>query len=487
MAGELAPLVGSIVQKVRVSAPRTVCFALRRPGDTRWLLVDAQTDVTRAAVVETRPHAPDPPLPLQGLLRAELLGASLIEVDLAAGDRVLTLRFSAPDGPRSIVAELTGRHGNLFLLDETGRILMSAVPNLSTRRPLVPGELYTPPMPPPRTGPMQVRVSRIRLTVTNAPEATLDDPFPASRAVEELYAPLVVKRDLDQRRREVLRPLRRAQARLERALEKLAQEARRAEEAPRYQRYGELLKPHLGKIKKGETSVRVPDWSQEGAPQVAVPLNPALSPRENMEKLFKVHRRYAASAAHVAAREKEVKATLAGLETLAAAMESAKDEDALERAAATAQRAGHGPDQKQSAKRARSSPSLPYREFMSMSGQPIWVGKGAEKNDDLTFHYARGNDVWMHARGVPGSHVVVPCGSAEPDAETVLDAATLAVHYSSGRGVELQDVAVTRKKYVRKPRGAPAGAATYSQEKTLALRRDEVRLRRLMRAVGEPD
>jgi predicted ribosome quality control (RQC) complex YloA/Tae2 family protein len=113
------------------------------------------------------------------------------------------------------------------------------------------------------------------------------------------------------------------------------------------------------------------------------------------------------------------------------------------------------------------------------------VGRSARDNDALTFKVARGNDVWLHARGLQGAHVLLPGAGEAPDSRALGDAALLAAHFSSARGEERAEVAWTRRKHVRKPRGAAPGAVTISQEKTLRLRKDEARLAALLRSEVE--
>jgi predicted ribosome quality control (RQC) complex YloA/Tae2 family protein len=114
------------------------------------------------------------------------------------------------------------------------------------------------------------------------------------------------------------------------------------------------------------------------------------------------------------------------------------------------------------------------------------VGRNAAANDELTKKVAKGNDLWLHARGLPGSHVVVPLAKgAAPDQETLLDAAHLAAHFSDGRGEPSCDVAWTRARFVTKKKGAPPGAVNVSQEKTLLLRVEPARLARLLASEEE--
>jgi predicted ribosome quality control (RQC) complex YloA/Tae2 family protein len=122
------------------------------------------------------------------------------------------------------------------------------------------------------------------------------------------------------------------------------------------------------------------------------------------------------------------------------------------------------------------------RRFVSAEGYPIWVGRNNEQNDRLTMQIANGNDLWLHVGGGrPGSHVVVrlPKGKTA-SLETLLDAATLAVHFSKARGERRIDVVYTQKKHVRKPKGLPAGAVVPAQTKTVTVLQDEARLRRLL-------
>jgi predicted ribosome quality control (RQC) complex YloA/Tae2 family protein len=127
---------------------------------------------------------------------------------------------------------------------------------------------------------------------------------------------------------------------------------------------------------------------------------------------------------------------------------------------------------------------LPYRAFRSRSGAPILVGRGARDNDALTFKVARGNDLWLHARGAAGAHVVVPGAGDAPDSGALADAALLAAHFSSFRGADAVEVAWTRCKYLRKSKGAPAGSVLVTQEKVIRVRLDESRLAELLRTEG---
>jgi predicted ribosome quality control (RQC) complex YloA/Tae2 family protein len=122
---------------------------------------------------------------------------------------------------------------------------------------------------------------------------------------------------------------------------------------------------------------------------------------------------------------------------------------------------------------------LSYRRFTSTHGYPLWVGRSQEENAQLTFREARPDDVWCHAKQVPGSHVVLFCGKTQPPLEDLLDAAELAVFYSSAQHSSMVPVDYTRRKSVKKRPHGKLGQVLYRQEKTLYITPDADRLKRL--------
>ncbi len=471
---ELQPLLGARVDAVRVHAQRALTLELHGRTAGALLLVSAEPDVTRLHVARAAPPRPPAPPPFQALLRRELEGARVAAIESIPGDRVVQIALETPRGRARLVAELTGRHGNVFLVGDDGIIRASAGRNLSQRRRLVPGQLYVPPAPPPAA------VARARAAEAPAPEPAAGAPFPRSAEIEARYATLEAERLVAEGRRRLREPVRAAIARAVRAQEKLADEAARVPAAAEDRRVADLLKANLRLVRRGDRAVTLTEWTEQGPREVQVAIDPSLSPQANMERYYRRYRRIADSAARVAARAGDVRARESALRALAAEIDRAALEQ-LARLEREARRLGAGPRPLAAPRRRREAPALPYRRFRSLSGDAILVGKGAAENDALTLRHARGNDLWLHARGVSGAHVVVRVEKGRaPDQGTVLDAAHLAVHFSDARGAAVADVAWTRAKYVRKPKGAAPGAVTYSQEKVLALRTEPERLERLL-------
>ena len=169
------------------------------------------------------------------------------------------------------------------------------------------------------------------------------------------------------------------------------------------------------------------------------------------------------------------------LVSLRAEVEAAIDDEAIDELATRAEKMkvfGASPPDR--SPRAAVEERLPYHVFRS-GEHPIWVGRGAKDNDALTTKIARPHDLWLHAKGMTGAHVVVPLrkGTTCPG-ELLVDAAHLAAHFSDARGETIVEIAYVPRRYVRKRRGSPPGAVTLDREKVLVLRLERPRLERLL-------
>ncbi len=438
---ELAPRIdGGQVQKIREPRADTVVLSIRRPGETVHLVLSCAPRASRIARAEgAGPTLPEPTT-LGRWLRASLRGRRVATLRQLGGDRVVELAW---EGGR-LVAELTGRHANLFGL--TGdRIAAVSRPPSRGSRDLRPSRDWRPPDGSPRMG---------------------ERRFESARAIEK-EAQARLTRDVSEHdeaaRRRLLQEVRR---RLERLRKNVAADVARCEDADAYRRAGELLKSEVHRLRRGMTSVEVTDWYAPGTPQVEVPLDPKLDGQGNVARLFGRYRRAQSGAARAAERLAAVEAQLATLSRLADApeLESALRDAGLLR---TRQRRP---------KRGREAPRQPYREFRSARGERILVGRGGSDNHALTFRHARGNDHWLHVRDAPGAHVVVL--GAAPHPETLLDAAALAAHHSDLRGEPVVDVTHTLRKHVRAVKGAP-GRVTIASAKTLTVTDGRARVDRL--------
>jgi predicted ribosome quality control (RQC) complex YloA/Tae2 family protein len=280
------------------------------------------------------------------------------------------------------------------------------------------------------------------------------------------------------------RALRSTQKRLERRLAALAQDIDRAQEVEALRTRANLLLTQQQRVKRGETSVRVVDYSLDPPQQVEIALDPARTTKEQIEAWFKQAKRFERGAQLAREREAMTQRDIAQLEQLRSQL-TAADAGALVELTKAARTLGVrgislgkvGPSDKPQVQRHKA-----YRELRGYKERTILVGKGAADNDVLTREHARPQDLWLHARNVAGAHVVVPLERNETcPQELLLDAAHLAAHFSDARSERVVDVSYTPKRFVRKPRGAPAGQVLLDREKVLTLHLDPQRLAALLK------
>lgn len=268
--------------------------------------------------------------------------------------------------------------------------------------------------------------------------------------------------------------LKRARGRLtgaERRIGSLTAELAKVGEAERLRAQGDLLLAHLDWVEPGAPSVVLPDF--DGG-ETEVSLDPALRPHENAERLYDEARRRARAEARIPELLEQAERERARWTGAVAALEAGEVPEWV---------AGALKRSEQKEKRAKTAPSerLPYRLYRTSGGLEVRVGRTSKDNDRLTFGHCLPADVWLHARSVPGSHVVLRwTGEGAPPAKDLEEAATLAAWYSKARTSGTVAVDWTRRKYVRKPRGAPPGRVSILHAKTVFVAPDgalEERLR----------
>jgi predicted ribosome quality control (RQC) complex YloA/Tae2 family protein len=241
-----------------------------------------------------------------------------------------------------------------------------------------------------------------------------------------------------------------------------------------YDRYGELLKPRLGEIRKGAASITVTDYFDPALPELVLPLDPAKSPQGNMEDYFRKYRKFLSAEKEIPPRLLTAQAEAAALRESLTALDSDEVPAELQVEGTPRQ------DKKAKPSRKEKTTAKPFRRFMSEAGDVILVGRNSRENEELTFGLARSHDLWLHASGVPGSHVVLRLEKgAEIRKESLLDAATLALQYSDLRKSGQGEVLYAYRKHVRKLRGAKPGLVTVTQDKHLYIKLDRRRLQRL--------
>ncbi|MDR2648794.1 MAG: NFACT family protein [Clostridiales bacterium] len=228
---------------------------------------------------------------------------------------------------------------------------------------------------------------------------------------------------------------------------------------------GELLTANIYSIKKGMTSITVQNFHEEGYPDAAIPLDPNLTPAENAQAYFKKYGKAKRSYAALQEQMRLNNEDMTYLEGVQNAVEAAADEsdiadirDELAETGFIKKRASND--------RKKIKKSEPIK-FISSDGFNIYVGKNNKQNDELTLRFASFDDVWLHTKDIPGSHVIIKCDGAPVSDTAVREAAQLAAYYSKARQGSQVPVDYTLKKNVKKPRGAKPGMVIYEANKTI--------------------
>lgn len=311
-------------------------------------------------------------------------------------------------------------------------------------------------------------------------------PAAAQRPVESMSRALLIWRDArragrpEEERATLQRLLARAIARLTRRAAALREDLARAAEADRWQRMGEVLLANQQAIRRGATTVTLPDYAAGPEAPLTIPLDPSLPIRANAEAYFRRAAKARRGLPLLRARLQETEESLKHLAEATARVGRGplppKEEEALRRALAP-----RGGADRVATGRRRAAEGPAPRHFLSSEGREILVGKSSQGNETLSFRLARGHDLWLHAQATSGSHVLVRTEKAHPEvpARTLREAAVLAAYYSKARGQTKVAVDYTEARYVRKPKGGKAGEALITREKTIVVRPDPALVKRL--------
>ncbi|WP_028398954.1 Rqc2 family fibronectin-binding protein [Ectobacillus panaciterrae] len=259
-------------------------------------------------------------------------------------------------------------------------------------------------------------------------------------------------------------------AKNEKKLKKLADTLKDAGKAEQYQLYGELLTANMYAIKKGDTEAEVMNYYDENGTVITIPLNPLKTPSENAQSYFSKYQKAKNSVAIVEEQIEKTKEEILYFEGLMQQMESASQKDIEEIREELAEE-GYIRNRSSKAQKKQKSSKPVLDAYQSSEGTEILVGKNNKQNDYLTNKLARRDDIWLHTKDIPGSHVVIR--STEPSEQTLQEAAMLAAYFSKAKSSGSVPVDFTKIRYVKKPSGAKLGFVTYDNQQTLYVTPDE--------------
>ena len=255
-----------------------------------------------------------------------------------------------------------------------------------------------------------------------------------------------------------------ARSRLTRRRERLVEDAAAQADPEALKAKGEAILAYAHEIRPGQAEF-VPTWGFGDSPP-SIKLDPALSASDNAQQYFSRYRKALRAADEIPGQLKKIDLEQRYLDQLEQDLAMAENRPEIDAIAGVLTSAGYYKSRKSARKRHKKSGARPLR-LTAPDGATVWIGKNALQNAELTFNRANPDDLWLHARNIPGAHVIIPTAEGLPSEEDVFWAAAVAANYSKARYDTSVEVDVTLKKHVRAIKGAAPGLVTYRNESTL--------------------
>ncbi len=282
-------------------------------------------------------------------------------------------------------------------------------------------------------------------------------------ATEKYYLSKAVKAHISERYESIIHKVSTLLSREEGKLAVRKKELLEAQDSEKYNIAGTLLLSNMHKITKGDTSVEVDNYYEDGMPKMTIGLQPHLNPSQNANRYFKLYTKAKNAVIHLESlieeSENEVYFLSSQLCYLKNAQNAAQAEEII------SELVKHGTIRlKKNQTVKKDVPSVPMKVMYGEN--EILIGRNDRQNDRLTFKMANPDDIWLHTKDIAGSHVILRTDGGIYADEALEAAAKLAAYYSKGRESGKTEVDYTFAKYVKKPSGAPAGKVIYTNQHT---------------------
>ncbi len=264
---------------------------------------------------------------------------------------------------------------------------------------------------------------------------------------------------------QLLHVIRKNLQRNKKKLKKLSNELKATENADEYRIKGEVLTTYLYQIKRGMTKIALPNFYDNNK-EITISLSNQLSPSQNAQKYFKKYQKLKNAVTFINEQIELTKKEVAYLEEIQTQIELATPAD-LNDIKTELQQEGYIKKKQQKSKHSSRVKINKPESFIASDGTEILVGKNNLQNEKLTLHTAKKADIWLHAKNIPGSHVIIK--SNNPSDETLFEAAMLAAYFSKFRSSANVPIDYVQVKNIRKPNGSKPGFVIYEGQKTLTV------------------
>ncbi len=286
-----------------------------------------------------------------------------------------------------------------------------------------------------------------------------------SEALDAFYGKKSTLDGIKSAKRETEKILNNARKRLENKLSGQRIELKTAQDRDKIKEKADLITANIGTIKNGERLVRVINYYDPLMPEISIDLDPMYSPQQNAQRLYKKYSRLKSAEAHLLLQIDKGERELEYINSLLYALTVAETSSEINTVKDETREAGLIKKDKKKIKPAPSSP----RRFITDGGFTVLCGRNNKENDELTHRIAAKRDIWFHARGIAGSHVVLITDGVEPADSDILQAASVAAYYCAVNGVTVP-VDYTLVKNVKKPNGGRPGAVNYFEYKSILVK-----------------
>jgi len=527
-------LLGGRIQKINQPFEQELVLQIRSNRQSHKLLLSAHSVFGRVQLTDTTFENPAVPNTFIMVMRKYLQGAVIEAIQQVENDRILEISVSNKNEigdsvAVTLVIEIMGKHSNIILLDKSSGKIIEAIKHVgfsqNSYRTILPGSTY---VAPPQTGsinPFTVgdeklfeilhtedleskRLQQIfqglgRDTATELSGRLTADKLKTFRAffasqtqpslTEKSFSALLFsdsktqistlselldtfykdKAERDRVNQQASELIRRVENELEKNRKKLGkqeEELLATENAEEFRQKGELLTTFLHQVPNDQDQVELDNYYT--GEKIIISLDKALTPNQNAQRYFKRYQKLKEAVKHLTSLIEETRTTILYLESVETALAQASLTEIAEIREELIQTGFIRRRQREKIQK-RQKPE----KYLATDGQTIiLVGRNNLQNDELTFKIAKKDELWFHAKDIPGSHVVIT-GNLQPSDEVKTDAAELAAYFSKARLSNLVQVDMIETRKLNKPTGGKPGFVTYTGQKTLRVTPDEEKIK----------
>ena len=398
------------------------------------------------------------PSPFAQATRTTLDGGKLLSITKDDDERIVRLSFSfttelGDSQTAVLVAQLTGRSANLFLLNSAGEVAQALRPPKGEGQRI--GTQY-------RAPGLQAKTLSEEPLLARGKSPTL------SAALDEYYRRLDTERAFDSFAANSVAKLKKEITRRKKLRENLERDLVAHGKPEEHKRLGDLLLANITTAEREGNKLRLKDYYAEGAPTIEIELDENESIQQAASESFS---RYTKAKRAVEEIGRRLIQLVRELEELREKQIELKKAVAARDPTAVARFADQKEEPKSVGKKEKASAALKgMRRYRSSDGYEVIVGRSARDNDTLTFRVARPHDLWLHAGDYPGSHVIVRNSSrGEIPHRTIIEAAQLAAKFSQASKDSKVTIHYTQRKFISKPKGAASGLVRISSFRSITV------------------